>query len=451
MAKISNKIKIKNVDGTFEDIQISYIGPNGTWAEGEETVASGKNSHAEGYKTIASGDWSHAEGGMNVDRVGSTASGDWSHAEGSGTTASGSPSHAEGDFTEASGYASHAEGSATIASGACSHAEGDHTEASGTASHAEGRNTIATGSYQHVQGKYNVEDADGAYVHIVGNGTSSARSNAHTLDWDGNAWFAGNVTIGKEKKKLVCVDDIYPVGSVYITSTNENPATYLGGNWKLVEKNLKEKIYDSRSVPIIFETTLNCQSAIAFVYIKGRQIRIQIQCVVGSTSVGETDGLLFRMDFSQMGFSKLAWTNRSIGASDNGNGIAFLSLDYDMGYVSWLDALSKNDNVITEGNTIVAEFDGVISLTGINDTFCDKFYWKKYETFTFKIGDISYEAETGMTWAEWVNTEYNTNGVTISGDAVVPPIGVGYIWDEQYTATEHKNNLIIKDSNYIID
>ena len=32
------------------------------------------------------------------------------------------------------------------------------------------------------------------YAHIVGNGESnSARSNAHTLDWDGNAWFAGTV------------------------------------------------------------------------------------------------------------------------------------------------------------------------------------------------------------------------------------------------------------------
>ena len=35
------------------------------------------------------------------------------------------------------------------------------------------------------------------YAHIVGNGTSdTARSNAHTLDWQGNAWFAGDVYIG---------------------------------------------------------------------------------------------------------------------------------------------------------------------------------------------------------------------------------------------------------------
>lgn len=37
-------------------------------------------------------------------------------------------------------------------------------------------------------------DNSNTYAHIVGNGTSdTARSNAHTLDWSGNAWYAGSV------------------------------------------------------------------------------------------------------------------------------------------------------------------------------------------------------------------------------------------------------------------
>ena len=37
----------------------------------------------------------------------------------------------------------------------------------------------------------------GAYVHVIGNGTSDdSRSNAHTLDWNGNAWYAGDVYTG---------------------------------------------------------------------------------------------------------------------------------------------------------------------------------------------------------------------------------------------------------------
>ena len=111
-------------------------------------------------------------------------------------------STAMGDNVEASGDYSHAEGDTTKASEISSHAEGHYTEASGAYSHAEGNYTTASGENQHVQGKYNIEDTEGKYAHIVGNGDENARSNAHTLDWDGNAWFSGNVSIGADNKEL---------------------------------------------------------------------------------------------------------------------------------------------------------------------------------------------------------------------------------------------------------
>ena len=135
-------------------------------------------------------------GSFSMNRRAGTAVGNYSHAEGSSTTASGRCSHAEGSSTTASGDCSHAEGQVSIASGPCSHAECDTTTAKGFGSHAEGGYTIASGDYSHVQGKFNVENTNSKYAHIVGNGTSSARSNAHTLDWHGNAWYAGDVYIG---------------------------------------------------------------------------------------------------------------------------------------------------------------------------------------------------------------------------------------------------------------
>ena len=95
------------------------------------------------------------------------------------------------------GEASHAEGDYTKASGSNSHAEGNSTTASGNNSHAEGSNTKASGNYQHVQGKYNIADTDNAYADIIGNGSSKTnRSNAATVDWNGNAWYAGDVYVG---------------------------------------------------------------------------------------------------------------------------------------------------------------------------------------------------------------------------------------------------------------
>ena len=173
---------------------------DGSHAEGAHTTASGEFSHAEGAGTTASGDSSHAEGDNT------TASGDSSHAEGDNTIASGMISHAEGEYTKASGGSSHAEGGYTKASGNYgSHAEGYYTEASGETSHAEGYNTKASSENQHVQGKYNIEDTANKYAHIVGNGKKDSstnfeevRSNAHTLDWEGNAWYAGKLTLGKD-------------------------------------------------------------------------------------------------------------------------------------------------------------------------------------------------------------------------------------------------------------
>lgn len=82
--------------------------------------------------------------------------------------------------------------------------ENQASQASGSSSHAEGIGTIANHKSQHVFGEYNTADgssaaatARGNYVEIVGKGTgTSARSNARTLDWDGNEVLAGGITTG---------------------------------------------------------------------------------------------------------------------------------------------------------------------------------------------------------------------------------------------------------------
>ena len=156
-------------------------------------------------------------GAFSLNRKADTTIGNYSFAEGHNTTASGKASHAEGVDTTASGKASHAEGIGTTASGEASHAEGVDTTASGYASHAEGYGTKASSHYQHVHGKYNIEDTSNTYAEIVGNGAELENSNAHTLDWSGNAWYAGTVegkalilpssTANSTKKFKITVDD----------------------------------------------------------------------------------------------------------------------------------------------------------------------------------------------------------------------------------------------------
>ena len=136
------------------------------------------------------------------------ANGNYAHAEGFWASAVGDYSHAEGYQSYANGPQSHAEGYETGAWGNAAHAEGYYTTTFAQAAHAEGYYTHARSQYQHVQGKYNIDDNSNTYAHIVGNGTSDvARSNAHTLDWSGNAWYAGSVSAGTTATPAAVVND----------------------------------------------------------------------------------------------------------------------------------------------------------------------------------------------------------------------------------------------------
>ena len=239
-------------------------------AEGVGSAASGSDAHAEGIYTVASGYGAHAEGHNTK------ATENYSHAEGYGSNASGADAHAEGDHTEASGEASHAEGHATVANRQYMHAAGaynlyDDTKYFDVASStwqaflgkyyaaaeyifdadtgyytlvdAELKNVTSVGlyyasKYQYENGvidqldktvalrsgnQYDIErhvstpgaKLRGKYVHVVGNGVSSARSNAYTLDWDGNGWFAGDVFVGgasqDEGVKLLKTGEAIPI------------------------------------------------------------------------------------------------------------------------------------------------------------------------------------------------------------------------------------------------
>ncbi len=148
----------------------------GSFAFGDDVIASGRNSHAEGGCGVqATGDYSHAEGEENA-----VASGRASHAEGAYSFAKGGCSHAEGSSgVTAEGDSSHAEGMSSRAKGCCSHAEGFGTTASNFASHACGKNNkdMAAGGGIDMQ----VGDA-----FAVGNGTEMNRSNALRITYLGD-------------------------------------------------------------------------------------------------------------------------------------------------------------------------------------------------------------------------------------------------------------------------
>ena len=136
--------------------------------------------------------------------------------------AAGIGSHAEGTYTLSIGFYSYAGGYHTIAWGNYSHSEGEYTIAYEKGSYAGGLRTKATAPYQHVIGTYNERDDEALF--IVGNGKSDTeRSNAFVVRKDG--------TIVDNS----LIDKIYPVGSIYMSTVNNSPASFLGGNWLPIE------------------------------------------------------------------------------------------------------------------------------------------------------------------------------------------------------------------------
>lgn len=235
-------------------------------AEGYRTYASGQAAHAEGLENVASGVASHAEGGRNV------ASGNYSHVEGYSNVVSGGTSHAEGQSNVVSGSQSHSEGCYNVAGGFQNHVEGRNNVTSNMATHASGVLSIASGNASFVIGQACVEDTESTdrtmdlnsgwaagykkHVFIVGNGVgdhangheqASTRSNAHTLDWHGNAEYAGDVKAnacgGGNPVSLVGLDSVVD-GMTAATASDEGKAlkakTVSGG--KVVEWEFGETV-----------------------------------------------------------------------------------------------------------------------------------------------------------------------------------------------------------------
>lgn len=257
-------------------------------------IYGGTYNHLEGTGGRVIGTVDHVEG------IGCIAYGTAGHAEGSGATVNGSYCHVEGSGTAStvSANAAHAEGVNTLVTSRACHAEGDTTEARGQGSHTEGYKTITYSDYQHVQGQYNVRDDDSVYAHIVGNGSSVGRSNAHTLDWQGNAWYAGDVYVGSTSgtnkdagsKKLATED----MTKVNYSTTEQVIGTWINGK-PLYRRLLTGTIASTSSDGTYSNVTADIADNIDFAYIK-----LQI--------AKRTDDTVVNMPRPYIDFSNQVWT-----------------------------------------------------------------------------------------------------------------------------------------------
>ena len=120
--------------------------------------------------------------------------GDAASADGRSNIITGRYGRASG-YLNKTGYAGHVQNRSNTALGIDASGSGRDTVADGERSFTMGYGTVAKAKDQLARGKYNIPDNGQNYADIVGNGKDdNNRSNAYTLDWNGNGWFAGSIT-----------------------------------------------------------------------------------------------------------------------------------------------------------------------------------------------------------------------------------------------------------------
>lgn len=109
----------------------------------------------------------------------------------------------------------------------------DESESVGGFSATIGEGLIASQRGQTVVGTYNEDDAGDDYVFIAGNGTSdSARSNALTVDWDGNVKAAGHVSGTSEQLTITRTANSYVDATYvgYLRAVRKDGMLWFNGN-----------------------------------------------------------------------------------------------------------------------------------------------------------------------------------------------------------------------------
>lgn len=214
--------------------------------------------------------------------------------------------------------------------------------------------------------------------------SKTGRFNIREMSEDGNGYYdsyylpaLGNLTQNTEYAILTkknYLDMIYPVGSVYVTSTNTNPSSTLGGTWTLTDK---EFAYASFSIPDVFTAnTTNCTS------LKGTIIRNNHFFTVYFTltpKVAITDTTLAMGTFNLASIGASAINSQAYSSMTDGGNSVFTFTINASGTLSTTDVLSRGSSTASLSKDYTPVGYCVIPVTASQmvDSACSRFFWKR--------------------------------------------------------------------------
>lgn len=181
-----------HVTGSFSEDSSDHQGSY-SFAEGENTLSSGQWSHSEGKDTVSSGNWSHAQGlGTIANHAGQTALGEYNIVDTNPVS-----SISRGDYIEIVGNGSQVNviitsSSLLVRSTHSTSASIVYELPSGTYEYTEIYDDEQSRSWYHI-----IDPVDGWVTgsSYIRRSTAIKRSNARTLDWNGNEYLSGDLDV----------------------------------------------------------------------------------------------------------------------------------------------------------------------------------------------------------------------------------------------------------------
>ena len=163
------------------------------------------------------------------------------------------------------------------------------------------------------------------------------------------------------------LDSIFPIGSIYVNSTNKNPSENIGGEWSLVDKDWStkaiEKTYSSSAATLELVAARTSDS-----------LRIRIKVTLKQT-IADTQVFLGNINWSDLGvISAIPYgLFNLVGASDGGNSLVTVHLQH-TGRLDSIDTYTAelNSGDVFYINVTVNAFD-----SDKDDAACNKFYFKR--------------------------------------------------------------------------
>lgn len=169
--------------------------------------------------------------------------------------------------------------------------------------------------------------------------------------------------------------DVYPVGSIVVTSENINPGETFGGIWELVDKLLTNKSYNASSGAISINTSNTASMGTTLISIDGNTMELYVT-ITPSIDLGDTSRELFTVKLEKIGVSAIS-AKRITGYADGGNGLVNAIVNTS-GVVTSADVVTKTSGgTVTADSAIVFNATWKIAPGSRLSAFCDRFFWKR--------------------------------------------------------------------------